>query len=173
MAVSFNKIITLKKKDPIIIQINNTDITVKQYLSIKDKADFVGYVSQNTFDEKGFYSPLRYQIYFTIGLIKFYTNINITDAMIKNIEQTYDYIILNKIDQIIISAIDKEEIESVLNFIEEAIQATQEYIQSFAGQLQAAHTNYEALNFDLEGIEKTLQDPEQIGFLKDVMEKMG
>jgi hypothetical protein len=43
-----------------------------------------------TFDVDGFVSPLRFELYSKVFLIKYYTNINITDTMIDNIEKTYE-----------------------------------------------------------------------------------
>ena len=93
--------------------------------------------------------------------------------MLKEIEKTYDLIILNNIYSQVINNIDEIEIEIIKCWIIEAINSTFTHINSFAGQLQYAKTDYQNLNFDMEQIEKTLQDPNQIGFLKEVMEKMG
>ena len=167
----FTKITPIKRGESIIVQINGEEIIIKQYLSIKDKADLVNYIVQSTFDEKGFISPLRQDIYTQIGILRWYTNINFTDNMLKDIEKTYDLICLNQLYTQVIKSIPEYDI--ILDLINRSIQATFNHINSFAGQLQYAKTDYQNLNFDMETIEKTLQDPNQIGFLKEVMEKMG
>lgn len=171
--VGLTKITPIKKKDPITVNINEQDIIIKQYLSIKDKADLITYVVQSSFNENGSLNPLREKIYTVIGILKWYTNINFTDTMLKEIEKTYDLIILNNIYSQVINNIDEIEIEIIKCWIIEAINSTFTHINSFAGQLQYAKTDYQNLNFDMKEMEKTLQDPNQIGFLKEVMEKMG
>jgi len=171
--VGLTKITPIKKKDPITVNINEQDIIIKQYLPIKDKADLITYVVQSSFNENGLLNPLREKIYTVIGILKWYTNINFTDTMLKEIEKTYDLIILNNIYSQVINNIDEIEIEMIKCWIKEAINSTFTHINSFAGQLQYAKTDYQNLNFDMEEMEKTLQDPNQIGFLKEVMEKMG
>ena len=168
---SFTKITALKKIEDKIIEINNQEVIIKQYLSIKEKAELVDYVVQSSFDEKGLLNPLRQKIYTTIGIIRWYTNINLTETMLREIEKTYDLICINHIYENICDNL--EEYQVIIDFINCALKETFNHINSFAGQLQYAKTDYQNLNFDMEEMEKTLQDPNQIGFLKEVMEKMG
>lgn len=169
--VGFTKITPLKKIEDKIIKINEQEVIIKQYLSIKDKADLVNYIVQSSFDEKGLLSPLRQDIYTQLGILRWYTNINFTETMLKEIEKTYDLICINNLYKQVIDNIDEGLI--ILDLINRALRETFNHITSFAGQLQYAKTDYENLNFDMKQIEKTLQDPNQVGFLKEVMEKMG
>ena len=171
--VGLTKITPIKKKDPITVNINGQDVIIKQYLPIKDKADLMTYVIQSSFDSNGLLNPLRQEIYTVIGILRWYSNINFTDTMLKDIEKTYDIICLNNLYNQIIDNIDIEERTNLQLLLSKVIFETSAHINSFAGQLQYARTDYQNLNFDMEQIEKTLQDPNQIGFLKEVMEKMG
>jgi len=125
-------------------------------LSIKDKADLVNYIVQSTFDANGLLSPLRQDIYTTIGILRWYTNINFTDTMLKEIEKTYDLICLNNLYNIVLDNIDEIEKENLLVLITKALYETSTHINSFAGQLQYAKTDYENLNFDMKEMEETL-----------------
>lgn len=170
--VSFNSITPIKSKDDIVVQFGDKDIVVKQYLPIHDKADLVDYIIQSSFDTNGLFSPIRLDIYRTIGLLRWYTNINFTDTMIKQIEKTYDAIILNGL-KTLLNTIDTAEYETIITMINDAVIETKDYLRSFAGQLQRTNQDYNIMNMDMEKISETLQDPQQIGFLREVMEKMG
>lgn len=170
--VSFTALTPIKGKEDKIIKFEDKNIVVKQYLPIKEKAELVDYVIQLSFDDKGLFSPLRQRIYKTVGFLKWYTDINFTDTMLINIEKTYDAILLNGLSEIL-DEINDEEYNLMNAIIDEAIVETKDYIRSFAGQLNATKRDYDETNFDMEKIKETLQDPTQIGFVKEVMEKMG
>lgn len=170
--VSFTSITPIKSKDDITVKFGDKEIVVKQYLPIKEKADLVDYVIQSSFDINALFSPLRQEIYITIGMLKWYTNINFTDTMMQNVEKTYDAIILNKIDTLL-ENIPKEEYDTIYNMINNAVLETKDYARSFAGQVRAMNDDYNETAFDVEKIASTLQDPNQLGLVKDIMNKMG
>ena len=156
--VSFTSITPIKSKDDITVKFGDKEIVVKQYLPVKEKADLVDYVIQSSFDINALFSPLRQEIYITIGMLKWYTNINFTDTMMQNIEKTYDAIILNKIDTLL-ENIPKEEYDVIYNMINDAVLETKDYARSFAGQVRAMSDDYNETAFDVEKIASTLQDP--------------
>lgn len=170
--VSFNSITPIKSKEDRIVKFEDKDIIIRQYLPIKDKADLVTYIIQSAFDENGLFSPVRQEIYTTIGLLRWYTNINFTESMMQNIEKTYDYIQLNHLD-ILLENIDEEEYLCIGKMIDDAVIETKDYLRSFVGQLNAARTDYDKTQFDLEKVAEILQDPAQVGFVKELMQKMG
>ena len=170
--VSFTSITPIKSKDDITVKFGDKEIVVKQYLPIKEKADLVDYVIQSSFDINALFSPLRQEIYITIGMLKWYTNINFTDTMMQNVEKTYDAIILNKIDTLL-ENIPKEEYDTIYNMINNAVLETKDYARSFAGQVRAMNDDYNETAFDVEKIASTLQDQNQLGLVKDIMNKMG
>ena len=170
--VSFTSITPIKSRDDITVTLGNKEIIVKSYLPVKEKAELVDYIIQSSFDAKGLFSPIRQAIYTTIGLLKWYTNINFTDTMLENIEKTYDTIILNNIF-VVIENIPEEEYKAINSMITDAVIETKDYLRSFAGQLQSTTQDFNQTNFDVEKIASVLQDPNQIGFVKEVMQKMG
>lgn len=170
--ISFTSLTPIKTVEDKTVNMNGKDIIVKQYLPIKDKADLVTYIIQSAFDENGLFSPVRQALYTTLGLLRWYTNINFTETMIQNIEKTYDAIILNKIDQVL-EAIPAEEYACINGMINDAVIETKDYLRSFVGQLSAARSDYDQTEFNLEKIADILQDPKQVGFVKELMEKMG
>lgn len=170
--VSFTAITPIKSKDDITTKIGDKEIIVKAYLPIKDKADLVTYIIQSSFDTNGLFSPVRQAIYTTIGLLRWYTNINFTDTMMINVEKTYDAIILNGLEKVL-EEIPEDEYLIINDMIDDAVVETKDYLRSFAGQVNSARSDYDETNFDLNKIAEVLQDPKQIGLVKDIMEKMG
>ena len=171
--ISFNSLISTKTVEDRVISLNDKEIIVKQYLPVKSKAELLDTVIQASFDSEGLWSPLRYRIYLLIEKVRWYTNINITDTMLKNLETTYDLFIINGIDRLIDSAVPVEELKMLDNMAREAIDAINNYSNSFAGQIKSVATDYKNTDFDLEKLMASLQDPQQVGFVKEVMEKMG
>ena len=170
--ISFTSITPIKSIEDKIVKFEDKDVVVKQYLPIKDKADLVTYVIQSAFDENGLFSPVRQEIYVTIGLLRWYTNINFTDNMMINVEKTYDSIVLNHVNNLL-DEINEDEYNCIIDMIDDAVIETKDYLRSFAGQLRSARQDYDETNFDMEKIAETLQDPKQIGLVKEIMEKMG
>ena len=170
--VSFTSITPIKSKDDITVKFGDKEIVVKQYLPIKEKADLVDYIIQSSFDENGLFSPLRQEIYTIIGMLNWYTNINFTDTMLQNVEKTYDAIILNKLNDILTN-IPEGEYKTIYDMIENAVIETKAYIRSFAGQLRATQQDYDETSFSIEKVAETLEDPKQLGLVKEIMEKMG
>ena len=170
--VSFTALTPIKSVEDKIVTFGDKEIVVKQYLSIKDKADLVTYIIQSSFDNNGLFSPVRQEIYMMIGMLRWYTNINFTDTMMINVEKTFDAIILNKLDEIL-EYVPEDELNIMEDMIEDAVEETKDHLRSFAGQMSMARQDYDNTNFDLEKIAETLQDPNQIGLVKEIMEKMG
>ena len=170
--VSFTHITPIKEIEDKKVILGDKEIIIKQYLPIKDKAELVDYIIQSSFDSQGLFSPIRQSIYTIIGMLKWYTNINFTDTMMQNIEKTYDAIVLNHLDNIL-ENIDEDERNIISQMIQDAIIETKDYIRSFAGQLRATQSDYDETKIDLDAMAKELEDPDKIGFLKNLMEKMG
>lgn len=171
--IGFTSLTPIKSVEDKIVKIEDKEIVVKQYLSIKDKADLLDYVIQSTFDNDGLLSPLRYNLYFTIGLLRWYTNINFTETMLQNVEKTYDSIVINQLDEHIKAAIPEKELQTIESLLNEALISIRAYTDSFAGQLRAVRTDYDMTELDLEKITNTIQDPAQLAFVKELLTKMG
>lgn len=171
--VGFTTLINIKSIEDKNVTINGKEVVVKQYLPVSEKAELLDYVIQSSFDTNGLLSPIRYNLYYKIGILRWYTNISFTEAMLQNIEKTYDAIVINGLYEDIIKYIPEKELQNIKDMISWACGITGDYISSFAGQLRATQTDYNNTTFDLEKIAETLQDPKQIGLVKELMEKMG
>ena len=171
--ISFNKLTPIKSIDPTIITIGENEITVERYLPMADKADFVERVLNAVIDDTGFINPMRLDVMFHIELIKTYTNISITDKMMENPSKVYDLLVLNNILSSVLEVIPEEEYEDLMNDVGECAKHTVDYLNSFAGMIKNITTNYDTTKMNVEEIMQTLDDPEKIGLVKDILDKIG
>ena len=171
--ISFNKLTPIKSIDPTIITIGENEITVERYLPMADKAAFVERVLNAVIDDTGFINPMRLDVMFHIELIKTYTNISITDKMMENPSKVYDLLVLNNILSSVLEVIPEEEYEDLMNDVGECAKHTVDYLNSFAGMIKNITTNYDTTKMNVEEIMQTLDDPEKIGLVKDILDKIG
>lgn len=171
--ISFNKVTPIKNIDPKIINISGEEITVSQYLPIMDKAALVERLLNYSFDESGFASPIRLETYFSLELIRCYTNISITDKMIENAPKTYDSLEMNQVVNMVIEAIPKEEYEALQTLIQDSIDNVARYNTSFVGMLRTAAADYKNTQINLNEMSNLITDPEQLTLVKNILEKIG
>ena len=171
--ISFNKLTPIKSVEPTTITIGEIEITVDRYLSMADKAAFVERVLNVVIDDTGFINPMRLDVMFHIELIKTYTNISITEKMMQNPSKEYDLLVLNNILSSVLEVIPEEEYEDLMNDVGECAKHTVDYINSFAGMIKNITTNYDSTKMNVEEIMSTLGDPNQIGLVKDILDKIG
>ena len=171
--ISFSKLTPNKIVEPKTINIGEETVTILQYLSIDEKSKLIEQVLASVFDDSGFASPVRLDIYFILYLIKYYTNINITDKMIESANKTYDSIIINGIDKIIKENIPQEELNNLQSMVYQCVNHIENYNTSLVGMMKTITSDYSATKMNVEELMATLDQPEKIGFVKDVLDKIG
>jgi len=171
--VSLNKLNTIKAIEPKIIKIGEEQVSVKQYLPMTSKSELVGKVIEETLDAKGIISPIRQKVYTTVFIIMYYTNINITDTMVTNIEKTYEILHLNKIDELVMNEIPQSELDELENLINNTLREISNYNLSFVGTLD----NMQAFQKkDEKSVQEILSDLQTISSnetLTEVLNKLG
>jgi len=170
--VSFNKITPIKSGEIKELEINGEKIIVKQYLPTDELTALIVDVMNFTFDNDGFVSPLRYEIYSKMYIVKYFTNINITDTMIDNIEKTYDLLVLNNIINQVLDSIPDDEICRIENIMWDTMKKIQEYNTSFIGWIKTTANDKALAEMDLQKIVSELQNTENFETVKEVMENM-
>ena len=171
--ISLSKIAPIKKIDPVTIKIGEEEVIVAQYLSIDDKIALIERVLNVTVDDTGFFNPMRLEVYFHLEIIRTYTNISITDNMMANPTKTYDLLIMNQILDAVLEAIPEEEYEFLFNTAEDCATHITEYNNSIMGVLHSTSQDYAKTSVDFNKLLEDLDDPAKIGFVKEVLEKLG
>lgn len=126
-----------------------------------------------TVDNTGFLNPVRLEVYTILEIISTYTNINITDKMMENAPKTYDSFMINGIIDAIIEAIPEDEYNAVFDAIEDCAEHTVSYLNSFVGMMKTVTMDMKENEVKIEDLMQTMDDPDKIGLLKDILEKIG
>lgn len=154
------------------VKINNKEITVKQYLPINEKLNLTARVlSAVSENEYSFVNPMQLRVYSLIEIVKAYTNIEFSEDALP--ADTYDILVEQKILDLLLEAIPKQELNYIMENIEQTVNAYYKYKNSVLGILEAVNTDYSNLNFDATEIQNKIADPNNLTLLKDVMDKLG
>lgn len=171
--VSLKAVTPIKKVDPQIINIGEQEVEVIQYLPVNDKLALVERVLNLTIDDTGFLNPVRLEVYAILEIVKTYTNISITDKMMENAPGTYDLLMINEVLDHVIAAIPEDEYDAIFDAIEDCAEHTVKYLNSFVGMMKTVTNNYDATKMNVEEIMATLDQPEKVGLVKDILDKIG
>jgi len=156
-----------------IININGIDVEVKQYLSVNEKLDLISWIINQSADDMKFYNVGKLIIFKTIGLLRYYTNINFTDKQLENTAELFDLIYSSGLSDNIIGAIPKTEIDFIDKVLIDTVESIYKYQNSVMGILDTVTTDYKDLNFDVSELQKNISNPENLTLLKDVVTKLG
>lgn len=173
---TFTKLGLKPQKQTSQLKINEESIIeVKNYLSILDKIALVQYVVDNALDEyTGCFSPARVEIYFSIGICKYYTGISFTEKQLnQDIAKTYDLLEENHIIDMILSVIPEVELNFIQDLVKDTIADVARYNSSAAGIIQSMSSQANGLNDQLTKMLEEIKsgDGQQaITLLKDVVQ---
>lgn len=173
--IVLSKIAPQKVSDitPKTIMINDQEVTLIKYLPTQEKVDLVDRVVNSVIDTTGYVNPMKLDIYFNIEIVKTYTNISITDKMMENPTKLFDTLRINGILDTVLDEIDPDEYNDLYNYVDEATSNIVSYLNSFSGMMKTVSDNYNIANMNADEIMNKLDNPEKIGLVKEVLEKIG
>lgn len=171
--VAFSKLGLKVNSDIKTVVFNEQNIEVLQYLPVNDMLSLIADVVNLSADENNFANPVKVNVFTTIGIIEYYTNITFTEKQKENITKLYDMIISNGLYEKIIASIPTEEITGLFDAIDETIESIYKYRNSAMGILEMVSADYSDLNLDASNIQEKLADPNNMEFLKNVLSKLG
>ena len=171
--ISLNKLITKKDYEAINVDINGNVVEIKSYLPVNDKLDLISWVINQSADDMKFYNIGKITIFKTIGLLRYYTNINFTEKQLSNPAELFDLVCSSNVADNIISAIPKTEIDFIDKVLMDTVESIYKYQNSIMGILDTVTTDYKDLNFDISELQKNISNPENLTLLKDVVTKLG
>lgn len=110
--VSLTKLNKIKSLDPIYIKIGEETISVVQYLPLEKKLTIMqNIIEQAGNNEEGFYNIVKLTVFYTIEMLRAYTNISFTEKQLEEPQKLYDIIVLNNIWETVKDSIpEKKEI---------------------------------------------------------------
>lgn len=164
----------LKRDDAVVnVDYNEQTIEIKKYLPVEKKLELIAYVLNNSTDDviNNFANPMKIEVYTVLALIKYYTNISFTEKQEEDPQKLYDLIKSNAVDTTVAEQIPEwGEVECA---IYKTIKSYYKYKNSALGILESISADYSALDLDATNIQQKLSDPNNMGFLKSVLDKMG
>ena len=113
-------------------KIEGTEIEVLKYLPLEDKCTLIDLALQNAKDGV-IYNTARLDAYFHLFIVMMYTNITFTDKQKEDLIKLYDVLKSNGIIDKVILAMDEEEYNNLLGFLNQQEQDIYQYKNSIGG----------------------------------------
>lgn len=172
--VAFSKLNKVKSAPAETVSIADAEVTVAQYLPLAEKLDLIqAVIEQSGNGEEGFYNIVKLDTYYTIEMIRAYTNISFTEKQLEDIPKLYDAIILNGIWDVIVKAIPEKEQDYIWGNVLSMAREITDYNHSALGIMKVISSDYSNLNFDAAEIKNNIADPDNLKLLKTIVDKMG
>lgn len=172
--IAFGKLDLRKNQEVVELQVDDDVVVeVKQYLPINDKLELVSSIVNTAVEEGNIVNYGRLDVLFAINIIKAYTNISFTEKQLEDVAKLYDLLVSSGFYETVKNIIPKSETEYIYNLIYKTASDIITYRNSAVGIMEALSQDYKNLEFDAEALQKKINDPESLSFLKEVLTKMG
>lgn len=170
--VPFTKLKLTKKDEVKEFVFNEQTIQVKQYLPINDKLQIITNAVNAAWDNN-FVNPMKLEIFGALEIVYAYTNIGFTEKQKEDPAKLYDLLDSNGVLDKIAELIPEEEYGFILESIDETAYNLHEYQNSFMGILEATSKDYAGLEYDAAKVKDDMANPNVLGTLKEVLDKLG
>ena len=172
--IAFGKLDLRKNQEVVELQVDDDVVVeVKQYLPINDKLELVSSIVNTAVEEGNIVNYGRLDVLFVINIVKAYTNISFTEKQLEDVAKLYDLLVSSGFYETVKNIIPKSETEYIYNLIYKTASDIITYRNSAVGIMEALSQDYKNLEFDAEALQKKINDPESLSFLKEVLTKMG
>lgn len=171
--VNVTKLNKIKSLDPIDIKIGEETISVVQYLPLEKKlAIMQNIIEQAGNNEEGFYNIVKLTVFYTIEMLRAYTNISFTEKQLEEPQKLYDIIVLNNIWETVKDSIPEKERDYIWDNTCALAREITEYNHSALGILKLMSNDYENLNFDVQEITEKLSDRTNLDLVRNLLTKL-
>lgn len=150
----------------------NIIISVRQYLPVEEKTELIQYVIGAALDDRtGCFSPLRLEIYFSLGVCSKYTDIEI--EQLADTGTTYDLLDSSGLMSRIMGNIPKEELNFMRELVMETANDIARYNNSAVGIIQSMNNSAGDLDNQLSEILKNIHDDDAVKLLEHFKDMVG
>lgn len=171
--VNLTKLNKIKSLDPIDIKIGEETISVVQYLPLEKKLTIMqNIIEQAGNNEEGFYNIVKLSVFYTIEMLRAYTNISFTEKQLEDPQKLYDIIVLNKIWDTVKQSIPEDEVNYIWENTCALAREITEYNHSALGILKLMSDDYENLNFDVQEMTEKLSDRTNLDLVRNLLTKL-
>lgn len=172
--IPFSKLGLSKDTSMTLVEWNDQNIEVKNYLPIKEKIELVEKIVNKSVDENGYYNPIKIYVNTIVEVINSYTNVSFTEKQKEDIEKLYDLLVSSGFSgKIIGESINPYEYQKIRQWVNELINSIYSYKNSVLGILDTISTDYSDLNLDVEHVQEQLSNKENFTLVRDVLTKLG
>ena len=172
--ISFIKLNKIKSLEPIECIVGEETISVVQYLPLEKKlAIMQNIIEQAGNNEEGFYNIVKLTVFYTIEMLRAYTNISFTEKQLEDPQKLYDIIVLNKIWDTIKQSIPEDEVNYIWENTCALAREITNYNHSALGILKIMSQDYDTLNLDTTEIAEKLSNKDNLDLVRDVLTKLG
>ena len=172
--INLTKLNKIKSLDPIDIKIGEEIISVVQYLPLEKKlAIMQNIIEQAGNNEEGFYNIVKLTVFYTIEMLRAYTNISFTEKQLEDPQKLYDIIVLNKIWDTVKQSIPEDEVNYIWENTCALAREITDYNHSALGILKLAKEDYSDLELDVNDLTNTLtQSENNLNLVKGLLTKL-
>lgn len=172
--VNLTKLNKIKSLDPIDIKIGEETISVVQYLPLEKKLTIMqNIIQQAGNNEEGFYNIVKLTVFYTIEMLRAYTNISFTEKQLEDPQKLYDIIVLNKIWDTVKQSIPEDEVNYIWENTCTLAREITNYNHSALGILKLAKEDYSDLELDVNDLTNTLtQSENNLNLVKGLLTKL-
>ena len=168
--VNVTKLNKIKSLDPIDIKIGEETISVVQYLPLEKKLTVMqNIIEQAGNNEEGFYNIVKLSVFYTIEMLRAYTNISFTEKQLEEPQKLYDIIVLNNIWETVKDSIPEKERDYIWDNTCALAREITDYNHSALGILKMARADYGETDFNIASIMENIKDPETLGLMKEIL----
>ena len=171
--VSFTKLNKIKFLEPIDIKIGEETISVVQYLPLEKKlAIMQNIIEQAGNNEEGFYNIVKLTVFYTIEMLRAYTNISFTEKQLEEPQKLYDVIVLNNIWNEVKKVIPQSELTDMWENTCALAREITEYNHSALGILNLLSNDYDNLSLDTTDMANKLSNVDNLKMLREILTKL-
>lgn len=171
--VNVTKLNKIKSLDPIDIKIGEETISVVQYLPLEKKlAIMQNIIEQAGNNEEGFYNIVKLTVFYTIEMLRVYTNISFTEKQLEDPQKLYDIIVLNNIWETVKDSIPEKERDYIWDNTCALAREITEYNHSALGILNLLSNDYDNLSLDTTDMANKLSNVDNLKMLREILTKL-
>ena len=171
--VNLTKLNKIKSLEPIDIKIGEETISVVQYLPLEKKLTIMqNIIEQAGNNEEGFYNIVKLTVFYTIEMLRAYTNISFTEKQLEEPQKLYDIIVLNNIWNEVKKAIPQSELTDMWENTCALAREITEYNHSALGILNLLSNDYDNLSLDTTDMANKLSNVDNLKMLREILTKL-
>lgn len=166
--VAFTKLGLTKNTEIKTFNWKDQTIEIKQYLPIQEKLSLITEVLNKSQDENNFVNDAKVNLFITLEIVYYYTNISFTDKQKEDPVKLYDLLVGSKILDQIYANMPENEVDNIFKLVYSTAEHFYKYRNSIYGILDAVKNDYDLSNLDLKGFVEQIRGSDELGLIQEI-----